>query len=179
MFSLTTITITHFKNYEISTFDFDKRIVGIYGQNGIGKTNLLDAIYYCSFAKSYFTSQDSMNIGFHKEGFRIEGFFKSQENNHHVLCLYRPPSKKELFLNQNKYEKLSHHIGLIPSVMIAPDDVSIINEGSEGRRKYIDTLICQVDPIYLQQLILYNKLLQQRNSLLKNNLDASASFTSK
>lgn len=169
MLSLQKIIITHFKNYEISQFDFNKRIVGICGQNGIGKTNLLDAIYYCSFTKSYFTSQDSMNVGFNKQGFRIEGYFDKEDTPMKVVCVHKLPAKKELYLNDQLYEKRSHHIGLLPSVMIAPDDISIINEGSEGRRKYLDTIICQIDAVYLQQLMVYNKVLQQRNSLLKNS----------
>lgn len=167
MLRLRKIIITHFKNYGISSFEFSKNVVGISGLNGIGKTNLLDAIYYCCFTKSYFTHNDSLNTNFEKDGFRLESNFDNNGGNQKITCINRANAKKEFLLNDVQYEKLSKHIGLLPAVIIAPDDVDIIIGGSEGRRRYLDSVICQLDVEYLQQLIIYNKVLLQRNSLLK------------
>lgn len=160
------ISLTHFKNYETAQFTFD-RVTGICGKNGMGKTNLLDAIYYCCFTRSYFSTGDQPATGKGKEGFRLQGFFKSNGNSHEVLCIYRGLQKKEILLDGVAYDKFSRHIGLLPVVMVAPDDAELITGGSESRRKFIDALMCQSDPEYLEQLIRYNKLLRQRNSLLR------------
>ncbi|MEO9211141.1 MAG: DNA replication and repair protein RecF [Ginsengibacter sp.] len=136
-----------------------------------GKTNLLDALHYLCFTKSYFSKSDLLNVYFGAEGFRLDGELDSSENNsdsQKLVCIYRTGTKKEFYLNEVAYEKFSHHIGKFPSVMIAPDDIEMITGGSEERRIFIDTLISQVDSNYLQQLIIYNKVLSQRNSFLKN-----------
>jgi DNA replication and repair protein RecF len=170
MLELKKIILTHFKNYDISSFEFNEKVIGICGLNGKGKTNLLDAIYYCCFTKSYFASSDALNIHFKKEGFRLEGHFNKDDQWQKVICIHRG-NRKEFFLNDVLYEKISKHIGLLPAVMIAPDDIEIITGGSEERRRYLDTLICQLDNEYLQKLMTYNKVLQQRNSLLKQSAD--------
>ena len=167
MLTLNKIIITHFKNYDFTSFDFDQNVVGICGLNGKGKTNLLDAIYYCCFTKSYFSGTDSWTINFDKDGFRLEAFFEKQEQDQKVICINRGSNKKEFSLNDVPYEKFSKHIGLLPAVMIAPDDIELITGASENRRRYIDILLSQVEQGYLEQLIIYNKILQQRNSLLK------------
>ncbi len=167
MLRLSKISLTHFKNYEFDAFDFTSRVIGICGLNGKGKTNLLDAIFYCCFTKSYFTSSDQLATGFGKDGFRLEGYFSNKEETFKIVCILRAVGKKEFYLNDVQYDKLSKHIGLLPTVMIAPDDIEIITGGSEERRKLIDAIICQLDAVYLQQLMVYNKVLQQRNSLLK------------
>ncbi len=167
MLILNKIAITQFKNYSLSTFDFTERVIGICGLNGKGKTNLLDAIYYCCFTKSYFTRTDGLNIRFENDGFRLESFFEKQSETQKVTCINRVVGKKELSLNDAPYEKFSHHIGKFPAVMIAPDDIELITGGSEERRRFLDTVLSQVDAEYLQQLMQYNKVLQQRNSLLK------------
>src|SRR5688572_5795080 len=169
MFRIRKIKLIQFKNYENRLFDFTGRIVGISGLNGRGKTNLLDAIYYLCFTKSYYSSTEALNARFGSDGFRIEGDF-SADNDHaeqKVVCIYRATGKKELYLNEIPYEKFSSHIGKFPCVIIAPDDVEVIAGSSDERRKYIDTVLCQMDQHYLQQLITYNKVLLQRNSLLK------------
>ena len=167
MLQLSNISLTHFKNYGFISFDIHSRVIGICGLNGKGKTNLLDAIYYCCFTKSYFTVSDQMNIGFGKEGFRLEAQFENGAGKQKVVCINRGTARKDFYLNEVPYEKLSQHIGVLPTVMIAPDDIEIITGGSEGRRKLADTILCQLDAQYLQQLMLYNKVLAQRNSLLK------------
>ncbi len=167
MFTLNKITITHFKNYEFATFDFEQAVTGICGLNGVGKTNLLDAIYYCCFTKSYFSGTDALHTRFGAEGFRLEAYFTKEGKEQKLVCIYRGGGKKEILLNDVPYEKFSKHIGTFPAVMIAPDDIELITGKSEFRRKYIDTVLSQLDPGYLQQLIIYTKVLQQRNSLLK------------
>lgn len=165
------IILTGYKNYQSEEFLFNERIVGICGLNGKGKTNLLDAINYLCFTKSYFSKSDLMNVSFGTEGFRLEGTIQkndTSEKTDTVVCIYRPSQKKEFFLNEIPYEKFSHHLGKFPCVMIAPDDIQVITGASDERRKYLDTLISQVDNDYLQQLILYQQVLAQRNSFLKN-----------
>ncbi len=170
--AFTKISLTGYKNYQSNTFHFTERIVGICGLNGKGKTNLLDAINYLCFTKSYFSKTDALNIFFGSEGFRLEaelnGSGSVKDHATKIVCIYRSALKKEFYLDDVAYVKFSHHIGKFPCVMIAPDDIEMITGGSEERRKFLDTLISQVDAEYLQQLINYNKVLQQRNSFLKN-----------
>ncbi len=170
--AFTKIVLTGYKNYQSEAFNFTHRIVGICGLNGKGKTNLLDAINYLCFTKSYFSKSDLANVYFGAEGFRLEAELESKnagsEKRNKIVCIYRSSLKKEFFLNDVAYIKFSHHIGKFPCVMIAPDDIQMITGGSEERRKYLDTLISQVDPEYLRHLITYNKVIQQRNSFLKN-----------
>lgn len=181
MLQLSKITITQFKNYDFSSFNFSERVIGICGLNGKGKTNMLDAIYYLCFTKSYFTKTDGLNAQFNAAGFRLEGTItpivadaiskgdtaKQLPNSNNIVCIFRGVGKKEVLLNNVAYNKFSEHIGKFPCVMIAPDDVELIVGGSEERRRYIDTICSQIDAEYLQQLIIYTKVLQQRNSLLK------------
>ena len=167
----TKIALTGYKNYQSQTFHFTERIVGICGLNGKGKTNLLDAINYLCFTKSYFSKLDILNVHFDAEGFRLEGELQNVntgKGTQKIVCIYRSSLKKEFYLDDVAYEKFSHHIGKFPCVVIAPDDIEMITGGSEERRKFMDTLISQVDAEYLQQLIIYNKVLAQRNSFLKN-----------
>ncbi len=167
MHHINKITITQYKNYDFATFNFTERVIGICGLNGKGKTNLLDAVYYCCFTKSYFSKTDGLNVQFDKDGFRLEGMFVNEKENLKLVCIHRGVGKKELLLNDAPYEKMSQHIGKFPAVMVAPDDIELITGGSEERRRFIDTVISQMDAEYLLQLIQYNKVLQQRNSLLK------------
>jgi DNA replication and repair protein RecF len=177
MLLLKKIKLTQFKNYLAAQFDFTEKVIGICGLNGKGKTNLLDAIYYCCFTKSYFSKSDNLNTKFDADGFRIEAILSQQsipsqtDKQQEIVCIFRGNSKKELLLNGAMYSKLSEHIGKFPVVMIAPDDVELITGGSEERRKFIDTILSQMDTTYLAQLIIYNKVLLQRNSLLKRFAD--------
>ena len=128
----------------------------------------MDAIYYLCFTKSYFSKSDQQNVFNGSSGFRIEGNFSSQKLEQKVTCILRETGKKELRLNLEMYEKFSAHIGKFPCVIIAPDDVQIIAGGSEERRRFLDALLCQLDGKYLQSLIDYNKILQQRNGYLRS-----------
>lgn len=168
MFQIKNIALVQFKNYNKSFFSFEERIVCIYGKNGIGKTNLLDAIYYLCFTKSYFSKSDQLNVSHGYSGFRLEGQFLLNDEEKKVICILRETGKKEITLNDEPYEKFSLHIGKFPCVIITPDDSQIITEGSEERRRFIDALLSQIDAAYLQNLIEYNKILQQRNSFLKS-----------
>ncbi|RBL90742.1 DNA replication/repair protein RecF [Chitinophaga flava] len=167
MLHIQTISLVQFKNYTRQDFRFQQRIVGITGRNGSGKTNLLDAIYYLCFTRSYFTSSESQNTQYHTNGFRIEGLLEKQGQEEKIVCTVKD-GKKEVSLNDEKYDRFSRHIGQFPAVMIAPDDAEIILGGSEERRKWLDTLLSQLYPDYLEHLIVYQKILLQRNSLLKN-----------
>lgn len=166
MLRLNNISLIQFKNYLSRSIPFTERIVCISGRNGIGKTNLLDAIHYLCFTKSYFT-RDANNILKGHDGFRLEGEFEIWDKAEKAVWILRETGKKEFSINGQQYEKFSRHIGHYPCVIIAPDDIQIITGGSEERRRFIDALLSQLDEDYLQQLIVYNKVLQQRNSLLK------------
>lgn len=168
---LNSIFLTHYKNYPFRQFYFTKKVVGIVGNNGVGKTNLLDAIYYLCFTKSYFSSSDSICINNNQQGFRIEGNFDLNNEAYNIAAILRETGKKEFSVNGEIYSRVSKHIGKFPCVVIAPDDVELIIGGSERRRKFLDALLSQLQPEYLQQLMDYNKLLQHRNSLLKQFAD--------
>ena len=168
MLVLHKISLVQFKNALHTSYEFKQKIIGFCGRNGAGKTNLLDAIYYLCFTKSYFSKSDTQNVHFGSEGFRIEGDFLKGNNPEKIVCILRENGKKECSVNDDPYLKLSHHIGRFPCVMVAPDDVEIIIGGSEERRKFVDYTLSQSDPVYLQALMDYNKILQQRNGLLRS-----------
>ncbi len=161
------IKITQFRNYIFQSFSFHEKVIGICGANGSGKTNLLDALYYLCFTKSYFSRNESQNSSHSTLGFRIEGSLKRQNETFELLCIYRENNRKEFLLNNEVYKKFSEHIGQFPCVMIAPDDVSLITGNSDERRKFLDTILAQLHKNYLKNLIDYNKILLQRNVLLK------------
>lgn len=143
----------------------------------MGKTNLLDAIYYLSFCKSFFNSIDSQNIK-HNEGFfMIQGVFNKFDEDIEVYCAIKRNQKKVFKKNKKEYERLSDHIGQFPLVMISPGDSELINGSSEVRRKFLDGIISQYDKVYLDKLISYNHVLKQRNALLKQ-FHESRSFDS-
>jgi DNA replication and repair protein RecF len=167
MISLQNITVTQFRNYLYNSFTFNERIIGIHGNNGTGKTNLLDAIHYLCFTKSYFSKPDTQSTFQNLKGFRIDGSFNKHQEIKKVICILRENNRKELQINDEVYKKFSSHIGQYPVVFVAPDDIQLITEGSEARRNFIDTILSQLFPDYLQYLIAYRKILDQRNSLLK------------
>ena len=170
---LTHIHLVHYKNHASVALIFNPSINALVGNNGIGKTNLLDAIYYLGLARSYFTKIDKMNVQHEKEGFSITGSYKNSINvlpkaEYFTLKnIVREDGKKELYHDNVLIKKQSEYIGKAPVVIITPDDIELINEGSEQRRKYMDTILCQTNPTYLQTLVKYQKILLQRNALLK------------
>ncbi len=178
MLRLQHISLYQFKNYHRNSFDFKERIIGIFGKNGVGKTNLLDAIHYLCFTKSYFTRQDNQNVHHGSDGFRLEGSFVIQEKPEKTVCILRETGKKEFSVNDSLYDKFSKHIGRYPCVVIAPDDAELITGDSKERRTFMDALLSQVDEEYLQQLIIYKKVLDQRNSLLKSFAETGKSDVS-
>jgi len=163
--------VSNFKNYEENEFDFHENVNCFVGENGSGKTNLLDAIHYLSFCKSAFSSQDIYSVKFNCDYFAIHGLFESPDNQTttKISCVFKN-SRKTMKANQKEYQRLSDHIGLFPLIMVSPYDSDMINEGSETRRKFFDSSISQFDKEYLQRLISYHKIIQQRNQMLKQNL---------
>ena len=167
------LSLTNFKNYNSAELEFSDKINCFVGNNGTGKTNILDAVYYLSFCKSYFNIIDSQNIKHNCDFFAVHGSYQNQENSaDKVSCIQKRNNKKVFRLNNTSYTRLADHIGTIPLVMISPYDRDLINDGSELRRKYINGVISQFDKIYLNDLISYNKALLQRNVLLKQMFDA-------
>lgn len=165
---LSNIKLTNYKNHLDFSGEFDPRINCFTGDNGIGKTNLLDAIFYLCSCKSYFSGVETFNINHQSDYFILKGDFQCNEEVHEIVCSVEK-SKKKVFKRNNKvYKRLADHIGKLPIVVVAPNDISLILEGSTERRKFIDLCISQYDATYLNELIKYNRVLQQRNSLLKN-----------
>ena len=172
------LSLINYKNFDSQTFEFDSKINCFVGPNGVGKTNALDAIYHLSFGKGYFNPVATQNIKHEEDFFVIDGEFEKLDREEKIVCSLKTGMKKIIKRNGKAYERLSDHIGLIPLVIISPADRDLIIEGSDTRRKFIDGVISQSDKDYLQTLIKYNKILVQRNSLLKyfvanNTFDAS------
>ena len=161
------ISLVNFKNIESQSFDFQQKINCFVGDNGVGKTNVLDAIYYLSFAKSYFNSVAVQNIKHGEAFFMVEGDYVLNDRNEKIVCSLKRGQKKVLKRNGKNYDKFSEHIGQIPLVIISPADRDLVTDGSDTRRKFIDGVISQQNKKYLQNLIAYNKVLTQRNALLK------------
>lgn len=164
---LKNLELIQFKNYEREQLEFNSEVNCFFGKNGAGKTNLLDAIHYLCLTKSAFLSLDSHHIQHDSGFFTLKGVFEREDKILDVSCIVESNKKKRLEVNGKPYHRLSEHIGLLPLVMIAPDDTQIITGGSEERRKFFDGMICQTDIHYLQLLIRYQHYLKQRNSLLK------------
>ncbi len=165
---LQSIKLTQFKNYSATQLQFGERTILFTGNNGAGKTNLLDAIYMLSLGKSRYIPRDSKLIIHGEDFFRIEGKYQHLSATDLVVIKYPKGGKKEILLNAKKRERISDHVGAIPLVMIGPRDIQLFFEGSADRRKFIDAGICQYDKAYLHHLITYNRLLLQRNSYLKS-----------
>ncbi len=161
------LSLLHYKNLDSASFDFDSKINCLVGPNGVGKTNVLDSIYHLSFGKSYFNPVTSQNINHESDFFVIEGNFYKNNREERIVVSAKRGQKKVIKRNNKGYEKISEHIGFIPTVIISPADRDLIIEGSETRRKFIDGVISQSDNLYLNQLLKYNKVVAQRNSLLK------------
>ena len=166
------IHLTNFKSHTEASFTFNSNVNGVVGANGSGKTNLLDAIHYLSFGKSCFSAKDVSSVRLGTDFFALHGDFADEEtgNTTQVSCVYKNGAKS-LKANKKEYDRLSDHVGLFPVVMVSPYDSDIINDGNEVRRKFFDKIISQFDKIYLQHLIHYKKLLQQRNAVLRQQME--------
>ena len=164
---LKTLSLLNYKNFDSKSFTFDSKINCFVGENGIGKTNVLDAIYHLSFGKSYFNPVATQNIKHNEEFFVVDGEYSKDDKSEKIIVSLKRGQKKIIKRNAKAYEKFSDHIGFVPLVIISPADRDLIMEGSDIRRKFIDGVISQSDKEYLNHLIKYNKVLAQRNSLLK------------
>src|SRR6195952_4523229 len=165
------LSVINFKNYTEAELAFSEGVNAFTGNNGAGKTNLLDAIHYLSLCKSYFNPIDTQQIKQGTDLFIINGTFSKNGTNEAIACGVKRNQKKQFKRNKKDYQRLADHIGLFPLVMVSPYDISIIIDGSEERRKFIDNVISQTDNRYLDELILYNKVLVNRNALLKSISD--------
>ena len=161
------LSILNYKNFGEATLSFSKKLNCFIGNNGVGKTNLMDAIYYLSFCKSYFNNPDSQNVRHSEEYFALQGKYDLNGNGEEVHCGFKLGQKKKIRRNKKEYERFSDHIGLLPLVIISPSDSVLIQGGSEERRRFMDSVISQYDRTYLDWLVRYNRVLQQRNILLK------------
>ncbi|NBU80933.1 MAG: DNA replication and repair protein RecF [Flavobacteriaceae bacterium] len=161
------ISLLNYKNFSEIDFELDSKINCFVGKNGIGKTNILDAVYHLANGKSYFNPLTLQNIKHGEDFFVVDGEFEKNGRTEQILCSLKKGQKKILKRNGKVYEKFSDHIGFVPLVIISPADSDLIIEGSETRRKFIDSVISQLDSSYLQQLIQYQKIISQRNALLK------------
>ena len=161
------LKIFNFKNHSEKSFDFSPEINCFVGNNGAGKTNILDALHYLSMAKSFLGNLDAQNILHESDFFAIEAEIQGEEKNDIIKVQLPKEGKKIIKKNDKTYERIADHIGFLPSVMISPYDANLISDGSESRRKFLDAMISQTDSDYLFALIQYQKTLQQRNALLK------------
>ncbi len=161
------LQLYNFKNFDEKSFQFDQKINCFVGNNGVGKTNILDAIYFLAFGKSYFNNNIKQILRFDESVFSVKGLFDINQKNESILLSYQIDKKKLLKRNNKLYSRLSDHIGLIPLVMISPYDRDLISESSDTRRRFIDKIISQADASYFSALLAYQKNLAQRNSLLK------------
>lgn len=160
--------LINFKNYENAELEFSSRINCFVGDNGVGKTNLLDAIHYLCLCKSYFNSVDTESILYNGEFAVIQGEFDVNGKNEEIYCGLQRDKRKIFKRNKKEYSKLSEHIGLLPLVMISPLDSALILDGGEERRKFINNVIIQYDRHYLEMIIRFNRIIAQRNKLLKD-----------
>lgn len=161
------LSLLNFKNYTEADIELSPAVNAFTGNNGAGKTNLLDAIHYLSLCKSYFNPIDGQQIKAGEEFFMVQGTFDKEGNPDVVSCALKRNQKKQFKRNKKEYSRLADHIGLFPLVMVSPNDVNLITGGSEDRRKFIDNVISQTDNSYLDELIVYNRFLTNRNALLK------------
>jgi DNA replication and repair protein RecF len=160
------LRLQNFRNYREVQFNFNKKVVGLFGKNGSGKTNILDAIHYLSFSKSVLNNQDSQNVYHGENYFLVEGEFEKEGHQHAVRCVF-DGKKKKMLEDGQEYGRFSEHIGKYPVIMIIPQDINLIWEGGEGRRRYFDLWLSQTDRLYLEKLVEFNHLLKQRNGLLR------------
>ena len=162
------LTILNYKNIEEAELEFSPKINCFVGNNGEGKTNLLDAVYYLSFCKSHSNSIDTQIVKHDADFFVLQGFYERNGSPEEIYCGLKRKQKKQFKRNKKEYERLADHVGFLPLVLVSPDDAELISLGSSERRKFVDGAISQYDKVYLNRLIRYNQALAQRNSLLKS-----------
>jgi DNA replication and repair protein RecF len=162
------LALTNFKNYEQNELEFSPKINCFVGNNGVGKTNILDAIHYLSLTKSFFNNIDSVSVRHGDEYFIIQGTFDRDGDEDQIYCAFQKQKQKLLKRNGKEYQKLSDHVGRYPVVMISPADSALITEGSEDRRKFMNKIVSQYNGSYLDSVLRYSKALQQRNKQLKD-----------
>ncbi len=165
---LKSVSLINFKNYAQAEFELTPGINCFVGKNGSGKTNVLDAVHYLSMCKSYLNPVDRQNIRFNEQFFVVQGIWNDAEKETEIYCGVKAGAKKIFKKNKTEYEKLADHIGSFPSVIISPYDRDLIAEGSEVRRRWMDGIISQFDRNYLDFLVRYSKIIDQRNALLKH-----------
>ncbi len=161
------LQLWNFKNYEEANLTLVKDVICFLGKNGSGKTNLLDAIHYLSFTKSAINPSDNLNVRLGESGFMVKGIFEEKDRQHEVVSSFQQGSKKIISEDNQTVGKFSEHIGRYPVVLISPQDIELIWNGSDIRRKFFDSILSQLDKIYLENLIIYTNTLKQRNSALK------------
>jgi DNA replication and repair protein RecF len=162
------LALTNFKNYEHVEIDFSPKINCFVGNNGVGKTNILDAIHYLSLTKSFFNTVDAISIRHGEDYFIIQGTFSRDNEDDNIYCAFQRQKPKILKRNGKEYDRLSDHVGRYPVVMISPADSTLITEGSEERRKFLNKIISQYSAEYLESVLRYSKAVQHRNKVLKD-----------
>ncbi len=162
-----TLSLTNFKNHKTQSLEFSPQINGFVGNNGVGKTNLLDALHYLSVGKSFLGNSDLNNISSGEEFFTIEAEVNDGEKDTMIRIQQAKDSKKIIKKNGKPYERMADHVGFVPSVLISPYDSNLISDSGDSRRRFLDAMISQTDSGYLHNLIQYQKTVQQRNALLK------------
>jgi len=165
---LKSLSLVNFKNYEQVDLPLSEKINCFVGENGVGKTNILDAVHYLALCKSNLNPIDTQNVRYDQDFCVIQGLFERLGKEENIYCGIKRQRKKQFKRNKKEYKKLSEHIGLIPLVMISPADSILINGGSEERRKFMNGVIAQYSKAYLENMIQYNRALHQRNRLLKD-----------
>lgn len=166
------LSITNYRNLPLSVLDFSPNVNCFVGANGMGKSNVLDAIYYLSFCRGFATAQDALNINHQSDFFILEADYETESNSqHHVCCALKRGARKRLKIDGKDVKRISEHVGKIPLVMIAPADSAFITGGSEERRHFMDMVIMQYNAVYLDSLIRYERALKQRNTLLKQEAE--------
>jgi DNA replication and repair protein RecF len=161
------LSLLNFKNHSEKKFDFSPQINCFVGNNGVGKTNILDALHYLSVGKGFLGNTDLNNIKNEEDFFAIEAEIQNDDSEDIIKILQPKEAKKVIKKNDKSYDRMADHIGYLPSVMISPYDSNLISDSGESRRKFLDSMISQTDSEYLFDLIQYQKTIQQRNALLK------------
>ena len=171
------LSLTNFKNYEDALFTFSPQVNVLVGPNGSGKTNLLDAIYFLALSKSAFQTLDALSVTHNEDYFILDGIFVRPDTDHdrttQITISLQRGQRKVILADKKPYERLSEHIGRFPVVLMIPNDTDLVRGHSEERRQFVDAVLSQLDPEYLQDYLQYQYVLKQRNSLLKLFADRS------